>query len=142
MYVAATKQISTYITKETNMSTTKKQYRTMRGKVVDMDLLRKRNELTPAVGNARVNARGDELGPGGKIVRKREDIVREYYDKNPNTAKDESGRFKSTKKAAAQPSVIKEELTAQEQELFSDEDWVEDSDGNFVKATATTSKKK
>lgn len=142
MCVSATKQISTYITKETNMSTTKKQYRTMRGKVVDLDILRKKNELTPAVGNARVNARGDELGPGGKIVRKREDIVREYYDKNPNTAKDESGRFKSTKKAAPQPSVIKEELTAQEQELFSDEDWVEDDDGNFVKATATTSKKK
>ena len=42
----------------------------MRGKSVDMDLLRKRNELTPAVGNARVNARGDELGPGGQIIKK------------------------------------------------------------------------
>ena len=34
-----------------------------------MDLLRQRNELTPAVGNVRVNARGDELGPGGKIIK-------------------------------------------------------------------------
>ena len=46
----------------------RKIYRSMQGKQVDMDLLRKRNELTPAVGNARVNARGDVLGPGGKIL--------------------------------------------------------------------------
>ena len=46
----------------------RKQYTTMQGKKIDMDLLRQRNELTPAVGNARVNARGDELGPGGKII--------------------------------------------------------------------------
>ena len=57
----------------------KKQIRSLRGKVVDMDLLRKRNELTPAMGNARVNARGDELGPGGKIIRKREEIVADHY---------------------------------------------------------------
>ena len=35
-------------------------YKTMQGKQIDMDLLRQRNELTPAVGNAKVNARGDE----------------------------------------------------------------------------------
>ena len=53
----------------------RKQYKTMQGKAVDMDLLRQRNELTPAVGNARVNARGDELGPGGKIIKKREEVL-------------------------------------------------------------------
>jgi hypothetical protein len=57
----------------------KKVYRTANGKIVDMDLLRQRNELTPAVGNARVNARGDELGPGGVIVRKREDVLSDFY---------------------------------------------------------------
>ena len=57
----------------------KKVYTTANGKVIDMDLLRQKNELTPAVGNARVNARGDELGPGGKIVRKREDILKDFY---------------------------------------------------------------
>ena len=59
-----------------------KTYRTMQGKEVDMEKLALVNELTPAVGNARVNARGDELGPGGKIVKKREEIVAEYYEKN------------------------------------------------------------
>jgi hypothetical protein len=56
-----------------------KTYKTMRGREIDMELLRKKNELVPAIGNARVNARGDQLGANGKIVRKREDIVNDYY---------------------------------------------------------------
>ena len=63
----------------------RKVYRTMQGKEVDMDALRARNETMPAVGNIRVNARGDELGPNGQIIRKREDIVGEYYEDNPNS---------------------------------------------------------
>jgi len=111
----------------------RKQYKSMRGKVVDMDLLRKRNELTPAVGNAKVNARGDELGPGGKIIKKREDMVREYYN-GGTTAKDETGRFK--KPAKEEAVVAAEELLPEEAEMFEeDEEWVEDEDGNFVKAT-------
>jgi hypothetical protein len=57
--------------------------RSMQGKEVDMEKLVRQHELMPAVGNVRVNARGDELGPGGQIVRKREDIVAEYYESNP-----------------------------------------------------------
>jgi hypothetical protein len=60
----------------------------MLGKEIDLEKLRMRNEMTPAVGNARVNARGDELGPGGKIIRKREDVMTEYYQNNPNAVKD------------------------------------------------------
>lgn len=56
----------------------------MQGKVIDLDQLRQKNEMTVAVGNSRMNARGDELGPGGKIIRKREDIVNEYYTGRPN----------------------------------------------------------
>ena len=62
----------------------KRIYRSMQGREVDMDALLAKNETMPAVGNVRVNARGDELGPGGKIVKKREDIVAEYYEDNPN----------------------------------------------------------
>lgn len=61
----------------------KKIYRSMQGKEVDLEKLRNQNELTLAVGNSRVNARGDELGPGGKIIRKREDVLKEYYKGNP-----------------------------------------------------------
>jgi hypothetical protein len=52
-------------------------YRSMQGKEVDMNKLVNQNEMTVAVGNVKVNARGDELGPGGRIIRKAEDVVRE-----------------------------------------------------------------
>ena len=52
-------------------------YRSMQGKEVDLNRLMNQNELTMAVGNVKVNARGDELGAGGKIVRKREELLRE-----------------------------------------------------------------
>lgn len=59
-------------------------YRSAQGKEVDMEKLRAQNEMTLAVGNARVNARGDEIGPGGKIIRKREDIMTEYFKGKPS----------------------------------------------------------
>ena len=58
-------------------------HRTMQGREVDMEKLMRQNEMMPAIGNMRVNARGDELGPGGVVVRKREDVVAEYYEGNP-----------------------------------------------------------
>lgn len=113
----------------------KAEYKSMRGKIVDMDLLRKKNELTPAVGNARVNARGDELGPGGKIVRKREDIIREYYNNNPGAVRDDSGRARK-KTVTIQDEAEKAALTEEEQKLFEeideDDEWIEDEDGNFI----------
>jgi hypothetical protein len=50
-------------------------YRTARGKEVDVGKLINQNELVPAVGNAKVNARGDKLGEGGKIIRRREEMT-------------------------------------------------------------------
>jgi hypothetical protein len=66
----------------------KQQYRSMQGKVVDLGQLIAKNELTPAVGNANVNARGDELGPGGRIIRTREEIMAEYYKSRGNSLPD------------------------------------------------------
>ena len=57
-------------------------YRSMQGKEVDMGKLVMQNEMTMAVGNVKVNARGDELGPGGKIIKKREDTLREVAPKS------------------------------------------------------------
>jgi len=59
----------------------RKIYQTMQGRKIDMESLAARNETMPAVGNVRMNARGDELGPGGVVVRKREDIVNNHYNK-------------------------------------------------------------
>ncbi len=64
-------------------------YTSVRGKEIDMEKLSLRHEKTPAVGNAKVNARGDELGPGGKIKRTREEIMADYYSKNPNALREE-----------------------------------------------------
>lgn len=60
-------------------------HRSMQGKMVDMEKLINQNELMPAIGNVKVNARGDELGQGGKIVKKREEIMAEYYERNPGS---------------------------------------------------------
>lgn len=126
----------------------RKVYKTMRGKVVDMEMLQQRNELTPAVGNARVNARGDELGPGGKIIRKKEDILREYYEKNNRVQSEQMpAKEKSTPVVSDQPKTgVKTNKTSRAQQKVEssgiaedpkmaaefDDDWVEDADGNFV----------
>jgi hypothetical protein len=52
-----------------------KVYKSMQGKEVDMQALMTKHETMPAVGNIRVNARGDELGPNGQIIKRREDIL-------------------------------------------------------------------
>ncbi len=105
--------------------TGRKQYRSMQGKTVDMDLLRQKNELTPAVGNAKVNARGDELGPGGKIIRTREQVLKDYYDSNPGVP-DEIAV--SRKELAEQENTEADPLV-----VDTEDDWVEDEEGNFVK---------
>lgn len=87
----------------------KRIYRSMQGKIVDMELLASKHELAPAIGNIRVNARGDELGPGGKIVRKREEIMAEYYDNNPNAVKDEQYSRPVQSKPVSAPPVTKAE---------------------------------
>ena len=53
--------------------TRKRMYKTMQGRMVDIEKLRAANESVQAVGNMSVNARGDVLGSGGKIVKKREE---------------------------------------------------------------------
>lgn len=61
-----------------------KVHKTMRGREVDMDQLLEKNQMMPAVGNVKMNARGDELGPGGTIIKKREETINAYYENNPN----------------------------------------------------------
>jgi hypothetical protein len=63
--------------------------KSMRGKEIDMEKLNLKNETLPAVGNMKVNARGDEIGKGGKVIRTREEILKDYYDKNPRAIQEE-----------------------------------------------------
>ncbi len=68
-----------------------KVYRSAQGKVVDVDALRLRNEETIAVGNMKVNARGDELGPGGVVVKTRNELMDDFYKSNAVYTKETSG---------------------------------------------------
>ena len=111
--------------------TGRKVYKSMQGKQIDMDLLRQRNELTPAVGNARVNARGDELGPGGKIVKKREEVVKDYYQNN----KPVPDEIPVKKEVAVETNAASTEKDLTDDWVDPDDagEWVEDEEGNFVK---------
>jgi hypothetical protein len=59
------------------------QRRTNKGQVIDMDALTIKGEHEVALGNMRVNAKGDKLGDGGKVVQAKEEVAREYYANNP-----------------------------------------------------------
>ena len=60
------------------------QRRTNNGQIIDLDSIIGGDEV--AVGNMRVNARGDVIGPGGEIITKAEDRVRAYYEDNPKSS--------------------------------------------------------
>jgi len=65
-----------------------KTHRTARGEAVDMDMVRLANESTIAIGNMKTNARGDQLGPGGKVVKSRAQVMQEYHRLNTSVAED------------------------------------------------------
>ena len=58
----------------------KKTYTTAQGKAISMDSLRLANEEVIAVGNMKVNAKGQALGPGGVPQSTRQQAVNEYYN--------------------------------------------------------------
>ena len=68
--------------------TRKRMYRTMQGRMVDIEKLRATNEGVRAIGNMSVNARGDVLGQGGQIVKPKEAVMREYYEQPKGRASD------------------------------------------------------
>lgn len=54
-------------------------YRSYRGRYVDLDAIRLRHEQEIAMGNMGVNARGDKIGPGGRIIEKASVKARQHY---------------------------------------------------------------
>ena len=63
----------------------KKMHRTHKGHLIDMDALRMMNATSVAVGNGKMNARGDTLGKGGLIIKTREQKSNEYYQEQVKT---------------------------------------------------------
>ena len=66
----------------------KRVYTTANGKQLNLDALIAQNESTIAVGNMKVNARGDHLGPGGKIETGKNQVMQDYYKLNTPVAVD------------------------------------------------------
>jgi hypothetical protein len=62
-------------------------YKSARGKMIDMDKVKLSQETTVAVGNMRVNARGDALASGNRIAAGRNQIMDQMYavDSGPTT---------------------------------------------------------
>lgn len=89
----------------------KKVYRSALGKTIDMDNLRLANEETIAIGNMKVNARGDELGPGGQVLRTRNQVMDDYYRLNTPMATD-SAPIADNAPAPVAPTIMPETVDA------------------------------
>jgi hypothetical protein len=84
----------------------KRVYTTANGKQINLDALIAQNESTIAVGNMKVNARGDQLGPGGRVETGKNQVMQDYYKLNTPVAVD----------AAPTPTKKQKEL---------EDDWIE-----------------
>lgn len=58
-----------------------------KGVPIDMTRYLAQNEGAIAVGNAKMNARGDIIGSRGQVVKPREQIAAEYHASNPKAVK-------------------------------------------------------
>jgi hypothetical protein len=68
---------------------TSKTYRTAQGKVVDLGALMLQNENTRAVGNMKVNARGDLVDGWNRPIDNRTQQVQKQYDRQVTNVKDD-----------------------------------------------------
>ena len=85
----------------------KKRYMSSKGQEINFDLLARQNQHTVAVGNANLNARGDRLGPGGKIIETAEEILMKAAQRladDPNTGYDQNNP-KAVKMVSIKDSV-------------------------------------
>lgn len=68
---------------------TQKVYRTAQGKIVDLGALMLQNEDTRAVGNMKVNARGDLVDGWNRPIDKRTHQVQKQYERQVTNVRDE-----------------------------------------------------
>ena len=88
-------------------------YKSAQGKKVNMDSLRVANESTIAVGNMGVNGRGDLLGPGGQVIKTRDQIMKDYYSLNTPVAVDRTATADTPAPTPAQqaaPAVVQTQI--------------------------------
>lgn len=101
-------------------------HKSYRGKHIDMDTLRKANEDQVAMGNMKVNAKGDKLGRGGEIVESASSRTRKHYNTTSTTR-----QTVSIKDDADDQAVFPEEVAPKAKKKTKTVER-EDSDGNIV----------
>jgi len=89
----------------------KRMYRTMQGRMVDIEKLRSANESVQAVGNMNVNAKGDQIGPGGHIVMTKEKIIQKYYEQPKGMVSDTPAKGKSMPTPKAETVKTAQKMT-------------------------------
>jgi hypothetical protein len=118
-----------------------KNYRSAMGKNVDMGALLAKNENTRAVGNMKVNARGDTIDSQGRVIKPVTAKVNQSY---ANTVGNKSANAVRGRPAPAKPVTpkpeIKEELTPMEIEL--EESFEDDLEIEKIKAEELNKGKK
>ena len=92
-------------------ATPKRMYRTMQGRMVDIEKLRTANESVQAVGNMNVNARGDVLGAGGQVVRLKETIIKQYYEQPKGMVSDTPTKNKPMPAPKVEPVKTVQKMT-------------------------------
>ena len=114
------------------------QRRTNKGVIIDMEALLAQNSDEPAMGNMKVNAKGEVLGKNGEIIQTAEDRARAYYTENPK-----SSTAKSTLKGAQpdQPAQTDSEMepevkTAEAQKTEANQSVIDQVDPASVPAQA------
>jgi hypothetical protein len=91
----------------------KKIYKSAMGKTVDMSSLMLQNEHVRAVGNMKVNARGDKLDANGRVISTRSQQVNRNLNRATNTAAGPiptSGRVQKEADDAAQRAAEQEKI--------------------------------
>lgn len=86
---------------------TNKIYRSAQGKIVDLGALVLQNETTRAVGNMKVNARGDRIDENGNVIATRG----EQINKNINRT---TSNVKSSQPAPAPAPSVHQSIVADE----------------------------
>ena len=95
--------------------------RTNRGQTIDLDALFNATKDVPAVGNMGVNGNGDVIDNKGRVVKKKEQRVREYYRDNPKSSTAgvslRGEQQKLQPDVAEKPTVTKEQVAAKQQQI-------------------------
>lgn len=80
---------------------TRKIYRTAQGKMVDLGRLQLQNENVRAVGNMKVNSRGDRLDSTNRSIQTRNEQVDRQYQRQVSTQPQTQERVSSSQRARA-----------------------------------------